>query len=93
MFFRHFTYEQRSAAIHLKFSLIHRSWTPHVLKRLWRTPHLTSKKSIEHFSWCINNPLKLWGTEEMMDGSIGGVIGDRKRLVKFIKYCVGGGVS
>jgi hypothetical protein len=82
-----------SASIHLKFALINRSWTPHVIKSLYRFPRLTSKEAIEKFLWVIKNPLSLWGSEMMQDGQIGGVIGDRGRFVRLITYCVGRGVS
>lgn len=84
---------QVSAAIHLKFALIHRSWTPHVIKSMYRFPRLTSKDAIEKFSWAIANPLSLWGSEKMEDGQIGGPIGHRGGFVRLITYCVGRGVS
>lgn len=80
---------KRSAALHLKFSLIHRSWTPYILKSLYRFPVLTSRQSITHFGWCMNNPLELWGSELMPNGEIGGAVGCRRRFVQTLKCLVG----
>jgi len=84
---------QTSATTHLRFALVHRSWTPHVLKSLYRFPRLTSKESIEKFSRCLTHPLELWGTELLPDGTIGGAVGERSRYTRLITYCVGRGVS
>lgn len=52
---------QASAQLHRKLSLVHRSWTPHVLRSLYHTPRLTSRRSIEFFLWCLTHPQELWG--------------------------------
>lgn len=82
---------KRSASIYRRFSLVHRSWTPRVLRALYLRPTLTSKRSIEHFRHCLDNPMELWGTEMKEDGTVGGVLGPRRKLVKFITYAVGTG--
>ncbi|KAJ9124305.1 hypothetical protein QFC22_001105 [Naganishia vaughanmartiniae] len=71
---------QQRAAVHKKFSLIHRSWTPYVLRSLYRSPRLTSKFAIQHLTDCLQHPEKLWGVEVSKETGkvIGGVVGDRR---------------
>lgn len=74
------------AFLHRKFSLIHHSWTPHVLRSLWERPRLTSRRAIEKFADCINHPEKLWGY-----GHNPPIIAERSSLVRLLSYGVGAG--
>ncbi|KAI5454830.1 hypothetical protein NCC49_002112 [Naganishia albida] len=84
---------KQSAALHRKFCLIHRSWTPFVLRSLYRSPRLTSKFAIQRLHECLAHPETLWGVEidEESGKVVGGVVGDRRYFVRHVGFHTGTG--
>ncbi|KAJ9104018.1 hypothetical protein QFC19_004152 [Naganishia cerealis] len=84
---------KQRATLHLKFCLIHRSWTPYVLRSLYRAPRLTSKFSIQRLTDCLTHPEKLWGVDVSKETGkvVGGVVGDRKHFVRHMGFHIGSG--
>jgi hypothetical protein len=86
---------QQRAALHRKFCLIHRSWTPYVLRSLYRSPRLTSRFAIQRLHDCLAHPENLWGVDldEETGKVIGGPVGDRRYFVRHLGFYTGTGVS
>lgn len=83
--------------MHRKFSLIHPSWTPHVLKHLYARPRLTSKFAIQRFHDCLTKQEFLWGyrapgaSAPTNGRDYSQDVGDRKTLVRLLQFGVGAG--
>lgn len=78
--------------VHLKFSLIHPEWTPHVLRHLYAYPRLTSKFSIQRFHDCLSRPECRWGAGlQLAEGHPSKRVGERRELVRYLSFNVGVG--
>lgn len=79
--------------LHLKFSLIHPEWTPHVLRHLYDHPRLTSKFSIQRFHDCLSRPGEFrWGAGlDLPPDHPSRRVGERRELVRFLSFNVGAG--